>query len=117
MGQRERAGPEAAMDDQQQEIRERAHSISEQEGRPDGRDRAHWDRAERELRSEQGSPGDAATSTRTEQAPTSSVGSASGLSPSGTTTGGGPGAGQGSIGTGGGSTGGSATGSPSRVGK
>lgn len=30
-------------------IAERAYSIWEQEGRPHGRDRAHWERAEREL--------------------------------------------------------------------
>lgn len=30
-------------------IAERAYSIWEEEGRPHGRDRAHWERAEREL--------------------------------------------------------------------
>ncbi|HEX7006712.1 MAG TPA: DUF2934 domain-containing protein [Alphaproteobacteria bacterium] len=36
-------------DGRDDEIRKRAHEIWEQEGRPDGRDKDHWDRAEREL--------------------------------------------------------------------
>lgn len=38
--------------DVEQRIRERAHKIWEQEGRPLGRDRAHWDRASREIAEE-----------------------------------------------------------------
>ena len=34
------------------EIRQRAHQIWEREGRPDGMDREHWVRAERELAQE-----------------------------------------------------------------
>ena len=95
------------MTDHDARIRERAHAIWESEGRPEGRDREHWDRAEREI-SDEGSPGPLENEAA---APTSRVGAASGLEPGGTTPGGGPGAGAGSIGTGGGSTGGAATGS------
>lgn len=31
------------------QVRERAYEIWESEGRPDGRDAAHWERAEREI--------------------------------------------------------------------
>jgi hypothetical protein len=31
------------------EIRKRAHEIWENEGRPDGREKDHWERAEREM--------------------------------------------------------------------
>ncbi|MBN9034486.1 MAG: DUF2934 domain-containing protein [Rhizobiales bacterium] len=34
------------------EIRQRAHQIWEREGRPDGMDKDHWTRAERELSGE-----------------------------------------------------------------
>lgn len=34
---------------EEQRIRERAHAIWEAEGRPEGRDREHWQRACREL--------------------------------------------------------------------
>ena len=33
----------------QEEIRKRAHQIWEDEGRPEGKDSEHWDRAAREL--------------------------------------------------------------------
>ena len=33
----------------QEEIRKRAHQIWEEEGRPEGKDSEHWDRAAREL--------------------------------------------------------------------
>lgn len=32
-----------------EQIRQRAHAIWEQEGRPHGREQEHWERAEREL--------------------------------------------------------------------
>jgi hypothetical protein len=32
-----------------EQIRQRAHTIWEQEGRPHGREQEHWERAEREL--------------------------------------------------------------------
>lgn len=43
--------------DREDEIRQRAHRIWEREGRPDGMDKDHWARAERELAGE--SPADA----------------------------------------------------------
>ena len=36
-------------DDREQLLQERAYAIWETEGCPDGRDRAHWEQAEREL--------------------------------------------------------------------
>jgi hypothetical protein len=36
---------ESMMADTEQRIRERAHQIWEEEGRPEGREREHWDRA------------------------------------------------------------------------
>ena len=45
------------MDDNEQLIRERAHEIWIEEGRPDGKDREHWQRACKEITgSEEGSP-------------------------------------------------------------
>lgn len=35
--------------DRDERIRKRAHEIWEQEGRPDGKEQDHWERAEREL--------------------------------------------------------------------
>ena len=35
--------------DVEQRIRERAHQIWEEEGRPHGRDREHWEQASREI--------------------------------------------------------------------
>jgi len=42
------------MADRQDRIRQRAHEIWEQEGRPDGRDQEHWERAHREVDEEPG---------------------------------------------------------------
>ncbi|MGN6584819.1 MAG: DUF2934 domain-containing protein [Rhizobiaceae bacterium] len=45
--------------DKEERIRRRAHEIWEQEGRPHGRDREHWEKAAREIEGEQtgsGSP-------------------------------------------------------------
>lgn len=100
------------MADRETRIRERAHELWESEGRPEGRERDHWERAAREVDGEgsQDSSDRGALNNR-EEIPTASVGSASGLQPGGTSPGGGPGAGAGSIGTGGGSTGGASTGS------
>jgi hypothetical protein len=36
-------------DDREARIRERAHAIWEEEGRPTGREQAHWDRAAAEI--------------------------------------------------------------------
>ena len=98
------------MSDREQRIRDRAHALWEQEGRPEGRHNEHWERASREIDYEFGQP-DPGRLSNQQEIPAASVGSASGLQPSGTSPGGGPGAGMGSIGTGGGSTGGAATGS------
>jgi hypothetical protein len=45
--------------DREQHIRERAYHIWLEEGRPEGRDREHWQRAERELQPEQNSEAEA----------------------------------------------------------
>ena len=37
------------MTDREQWVQQRAYALWETEGRPDGRDRAHWEQAEREL--------------------------------------------------------------------
>ncbi len=37
------------MADREERIRQRAHEIWEMEGRPDGRDQEHWERAHREI--------------------------------------------------------------------
>ena len=37
------------MNDREQWVQQRAYALWEIEGRPDGRDRAHWEQAEREL--------------------------------------------------------------------
>ncbi len=42
-----------------QRIRDRAYRIWEQEGRPDGRDAAHWEEAERQLREPDAPPSEA----------------------------------------------------------
>lgn len=39
-------------DERQSKIRERAHQIWEQDGRPHGQDQAHWDRAAKEIEEE-----------------------------------------------------------------
>jgi hypothetical protein len=100
------------MPDREERIRERAHQLWEQEGRPDGRDADHWERAAREVDAEDRSLDVGTTPAKT--APPASGGLASGLQPGGTVPGGSPGASTGSIGTGGGSTGGSASGSVRR---
>ena len=106
------------MSGREQKIRERAHALWEQEGRPEGREHHHWQLATREIDGQTGEPtGDAGSASNRPQAtPTSSGGLSSGLQPGGTIPGGGPGAGFGSIGTGGGSTGGASTGTVGRSG-
>lgn len=42
------------MDDRIERIRQRAHEIWEREGRPQGREQEHWDRASREIDAEGG---------------------------------------------------------------
>ena len=97
------------MNDREQRIRERAHQIWEKEGQPEGRERDHWERAEREIdgereqRAEHESPSSGRSS--------ASSGVPSGIQPGGTKPGGGPAAGPATIGTGGESTANSATGS------
>lgn len=41
---------------EEEAIRRRAYRIWEEEGRPQGREREHWERAEREVREERGRP-------------------------------------------------------------
>ena len=43
---------EVAMSDRETRVRERAHQLWEQEGRPHGRDFDHWERASREIDAE-----------------------------------------------------------------
>ena len=40
-------------DDRETLIRDRAHAIWEEEGQPEGRDRAHWERAAAEIDAEE----------------------------------------------------------------
>jgi len=40
------------MSDREMRVRERAHQLWEQEGRPDGRESDHWERASREIDAE-----------------------------------------------------------------
>jgi hypothetical protein len=92
----------------EQQIRERAYALWEQEGRPEGRELEHWRQASEEL-------GNDADGQRPIEAATPvNVGLGSGLQPGGTLPGGGPGAGMGSIGTGGGSTANQSTGDAQR---
>jgi hypothetical protein len=97
----------------EEQIRERAHQIWEEEGRPQGREQEHWERAAREIEGRE-----AGSETRAERSGpdeiAGSVGVASGLQPGGTNPGGGPGTGAGSMGTGGGSTADEPTGAPKR---
>lgn len=41
------------MDDQDERIRQRAHAIWEEEGRPEGREYSHWLRARAAIRAEE----------------------------------------------------------------
>jgi hypothetical protein len=91
------------MDSREEQIRARAHQIWEEEGRPEGRQQEHWERAAREIEAREGG-GETRTERTGPDEMAGSAGVASGLQPGGTKPGGGPGAGEGSIGTGGGST-------------
>ena len=42
------------MNEREQQIRKRAHQIWEEEGCPQGREREHWERAEREINAREG---------------------------------------------------------------
>ncbi len=44
-------------DERERKVRERAHAIWEREGRPDGRDQEHWERASHEIETEERTPG------------------------------------------------------------
>ena len=57
------------MKDREQRIRERAYALWQREGRPDGREREHWQTATREIDSESGSGSDAAGTTPAAGAP------------------------------------------------
>ncbi|MCT2581267.1 MAG: DUF2934 domain-containing protein [Mesorhizobium sp.] len=48
------------MDDRIERIRQRAHEIWEREGRPDGREQEHWDKATKEIDAEGGQFSEAA---------------------------------------------------------
>jgi Protein of unknown function (DUF2934) len=101
------------MNDREQQIRERAHQIWEEEGRPQGREREHWERAAREIDAREAGGEAKPTRSGTDEI-AGSVGAASGLQPGGTKTDGGPGTGADRVGTGGGNTAGEPTGSPKR---
>ena len=58
-------------------IRERAHQIWEQAGRPDGEHQAHWLQAEREIATEGGAPG----ATNSDPSPTLNAPDDGGVSP------------------------------------
>ncbi len=90
-------------------VRAKAHEIWEREGRPEGRDREHWEKALAEL---------GLSDDRDAAPPVTSggagLGLSSGLQPGGTRPGLSPGVSEGSLGTGGGSTAGADTGTKSR---
>lgn len=44
----QKPGRRKAADDRERRVRDRAYEIWEQEGRPSGREREHWEQAERE---------------------------------------------------------------------
>ena len=64
------------MPDREEKIRERAHQIWEQEGRPDGLEQEHWERASREVDAEEGNDGNAPSTTFTAPTGTRSPGEA-----------------------------------------
>lgn len=90
--------------DRIERIRERAHQIWENEGRPDGREMQHWEQASREIDAESTGQGVDTGKVLPPGSGAGSQGLASGLQPGGSIPSGGPGTGVGSVGTGGGST-------------
>src|SRR5690606_40226979 len=48
-----KAGRDETMDDRDERIRQRAHAIWEEEGRPEGREYSHWLRARAAIRAEE----------------------------------------------------------------
>jgi hypothetical protein len=109
-------GAETVTDDRIERIRERAHQIWENEGKPEGRDAEHWEQAKREIDSEgsDGENGGAEAGDGEAVTAAGGQGVASGLQSGGSVPSGGPGASAGSIGSGGGSTAGRATGGAKR---
>jgi hypothetical protein len=100
------------MQDDKEQVRQHAYALWEEEGRPEGREQDHWQRAEQELGQGGKREGEGlATDGADGDVSAAGGGLASGLQRGGTTPSGGPGAGAGSLGTGGGSTGGSVSGS------
>jgi hypothetical protein len=100
------------MQEGKEQVRQRAYALWEEEGRPEGREQDHWQRAEEELGQDGKQEGEGlATDGAYDELSAAGGGLASGLQPGGTTPGGGAGAGAGSLGTGGGSTGDSVSGS------
>ena len=61
------------MDDRKERIRQRAYAIWESEGRPEGEDRRHWERAERELAERDQRPASDATNDRREESEVGTV--------------------------------------------
>ena len=95
--------------DKEEKIRRRAYEIWEAEGKPEGREQEHWERAAREIEQETSETGGGSTE------PPEEAGLSSGLQPGGTLPGASPANGEGSIGTGGGSTKGRRTGTAKRA--
>lgn len=81
------------MDSREEQIRARAHQIWEEEGRPQGREREHWERAAREIDAREAG-GEARTERSGPDEIAGSIGVASGLQPGGTKPGGGSAAGE-----------------------
>lgn len=67
------------MPDKQERIRMRAHAFWEEEGRPDGHDKDHWDRAEAQIDRED------AASFQDRRVATGRAAGISGVQPGGTT--------------------------------
>jgi general stress protein YciG len=53
----------------EERVRQRAHEIWEEAGRPDGQHDAHWEQARREIGAEGGEPAPAETSDKAAQKP------------------------------------------------
>lgn len=100
-------------ENREERVRERAREIWEREGKPDGRQEAHWAQAAEEIDAE-GEGGGSSPSGAAEGQPSGGAGLSSGLQPGGSVPSGGPGAGTGSLGTGGASTAGNPTGAPKK---
>lgn len=70
------------MNDREERIRQRAHALWEQEGRPEGREQAHWAQACAEIDAEDGNgTAPQTTEAASQEAPATETGDDSAISP------------------------------------